>query len=83
MLCVMALTIMTLLAGQFTPPEAMPKALLGIMYSLPTHYYLDIAFGILLKGAGWQILWQEILLMTGIGALIFLVAMRQFTRQMG
>ena len=82
LLCVTALTIMTLLAGQFTPPEAMPKALLGIMYSLPTHYYLDIAFGILLKGAGWQILWLEILVMTGIGALIFLVAMWQFTRQM-
>ena len=51
LLCVMAFMIMTLLAGQFTPPEAMPKPLLGIMYSLPTHYYLDIAFGISAKGS--------------------------------
>ena len=52
------------------------------MYSQPTYYYLNIVFGILLKGAGWQILWQEIAIMTGIGAFIFLAAMRQFTRQM-
>jgi ABC-2 type transport system permease protein len=61
----------------------MPGALLAVMYIQPTYYYLNIVFGILLKGAGWQILWQQILIMTGLGAIIFFAAMRRFKRQMG
>ncbi len=78
----MVLTPMIFLSGQFTPPEAMPHALLPFMYALPIHYYLDIVFGILLKGAGWRILWQEIVIMSAIGSAIFLAAMWQFKRQM-
>lgn len=83
LLSIMLLTPMIYLSGKFTPPEAMPGALLAVMYVQPTYYYLNIVFGILLKGAGWQILWQQILIMTVLGSIIFLAAIRRFSRQMG
>jgi ABC-2 type transport system permease protein len=83
LLSIMLMTPMIYLSGKFTPPEAMPGALLAVMYIQPTYYYLNIVFGILLKGAGLQILWQQILIMTTLGAVIFIAAMRQFKKQMG
>lgn len=83
LLSIMLLTPMIYLSGKFTPPEAMPPALLVVMFIQPTYYYLNIVFGILLKGAGWQILWQQILIMTALGSVIFLAAMRRFKKQMG
>lgn len=83
LLSIMLLTPMIYLSGKFTPPEAMPSALLIVMYIQPTYYYLNIIFGILLKGAGVQILWKEILIMTALGSVIFIAAMGKFKKQMG
>lgn len=83
LLSMLLLTPMIYLSGKFTPPEAMPSALLAVMYIQPTHYYLDMVFGILLKGAGVRILWESILIMSGIGGIIFIAAMLNFRRRMG
>ena len=83
LLSMLILTPMIYLSGKFTPPEAMPSALLVVMYIQPTYYYLNIVFGILLKGVGVRILWGSILAMSAIGGTIFVAAMLNFRRQMG
>ena len=60
----------------------MPRALLAVMCLQPTHYYMDVVFGILLKGAGFRILWGSILPMCAIGGIIFVAAVLSFRRQM-
>jgi ABC-2 type transport system permease protein len=82
LLSLLLLTPMIYLSGKFTPPEAMPGPLLAVMYLQPTHYYLDLVFGILLKGAGVRLLWPSIATMAGLGMAIFAAAMWQFKRQM-
>ncbi len=82
LLSILILTPMIYLSGKFTPPEAMPSALLAVMYIQPTYYYLNIVFGILLKGAGFKLLWGSILTMFAIGGIIFAAAMLSFRRQM-
>ncbi len=82
LLSLLLLTPMIYLSGKFTPPEAMPPALLAVMYIQPTHYFLDLVFGILLKGGGVRLLWPSIVTMAGLGTAIFAVAMWQFKRQM-
>jgi len=82
LLCMLLLTPMIYLSGKFTPPEAMPRALLVVMYLQPTHYYMDVVFGILLKGAGFRIMWTSILAMSVLGGIIFGAAMISFRRQM-
>jgi ABC-2 type transport system permease protein len=49
----------------------------------PLHYYLDSAYGILLKGAGMDLLWDSVLAMGALGVTIFGIGMAWFNRQFG
>jgi ABC-2 type transport system permease protein len=81
MLSILILAPMLFLSGAWTPPEAMPGWLRGLMFASPLHYYLDIAFGILLKGQGLADLQNAILGMGGIGVLVFGAGLLLFRRQ--
>ncbi|HJV06123.1 MAG TPA: ABC transporter permease [Chromobacteriaceae bacterium] len=81
MLAILILAPMLFLSGAWTPPEAMPPWLRLMMLISPLHYYLDIAFGILLKGQGWHDLAGSIAGMTGIGLLVFGFGLVLFRRQ--
>lgn len=81
MLSILILAPMLFLSGAWTPPEAMPGWLRGLMFASPLHYYLDIAFGILLKGQGLADLQSAILGMGGIGVLVFGAGLLLFRRQ--
>lgn len=62
---------MIFLSGAWTPPEAMPGALRLMMLLSPLHYYIDVSFGILLKGAGLDLLWDSILGIAVLGAILY------------
>ncbi len=81
MLSILILAPMLFLSGAWTPPEAMPAWLRGLMFVSPLHYYLDIAFGILLKGQGVTELLPAIMGMTAIGVGVFAFGLLLFRRQ--
>jgi len=81
MMTVLVFTPMLFLSGAWTPPEAMPAWMRTVMYASPLHYYIDTGFGILLKGAGIDILWDEILEMALLGSVIFGMGMWRFRKQ--
>lgn len=83
MLTVVILMPMLLLSGAWTPIEAMPPWMRGLAWISPLHYFLDAAYGILLKGAGLALLWDSVLAMSALGVLVFAVGMRRFARQTG
>lgn len=83
MMTVLIFVPMLFLSGAWTPPEAMPAWMRTVMYISPLHYYIDIGFGILLKGAGIRILWREILEMAMLGSVIFGMGMWRFRKQFG
>lgn len=70
-----------LLSGVWTPPEAMPAWLrVGTLIS-PLRHYLDAAYGILLKGAGADLLWDSILALALVGTAIFAFGAWRLRRQ--
>jgi ABC-2 type transport system permease protein len=81
MLTILILAPMLFLSGAWTPPEAMPHWLRNGMSVSPLHYYIDASFGILLKGAGGDLLWQPITAMLLIGGVIFGYGMWRFRKQ--
>jgi ABC-2 type transport system permease protein len=83
MLSILILSPMLFLSGAWTPAEAMPAWLRWLMYASPLHYYLDIAFGILLKGQGARELAAPLLEMGGIGVLVLGLGLLLFRRQFG
>lgn len=83
MMTVLVFTPMLFLSGAWTPPEAMPAWMRTVMYISPLHYYIDTGFGILLKGAGLKILWDDLLEMALLGSFIFGMGMWRFRKQFG
>lgn len=81
MMTVLVFIPMLFLSGAWTPPEAMPGWMKIFMFASPLHYYIDSGFGILLKGAGVSILWDEIVAMISFGGFIFSLGMWRFKRQ--
>jgi len=81
MLTILMLAPMLFLSGAWTPPEALPTWMRNAMYFSPMHYYIDLSFGILLKGAGWRLLWPSIWPMVSLGAAVFGFGAWRFRRQ--
>jgi len=81
MLIIMVMMPIILLSGAWTPPEAMPPGIRQAMYLSPLYYYIEMAYGILLKGAGLKLLWDSLLGLTLIGSAVFGFGVWRFRRQ--
>jgi ABC-2 type transport system permease protein len=72
---------MLLLSGITTPFEAMPPWVQSLMALSPLRYYIDVTYGVLLKGVGLELLWDSILTMALLGGVLFGLGLRRFRRQ--
>ena len=72
---------MLMLSGITAPMEAMPVWVRYLMALSPLRYYIEIANGILLKGAGLNILWDSVLAMAALGSVLFGFGLWRFRRQ--
>jgi ABC-2 type transport system permease protein len=81
LMTILVVAPMLLLSGTWTPPEAMPKGVRYLMLLSPLHYFVDISYGILLKGIGLEILWKPVLAMAALGGSLFGFGMWRFRRQ--
>lgn len=66
--------------GYAAPVESMPKALQIFANVIPAHHWLTILRGILLKGAGLDVLWPNVLALAILGILIGTFSL-QFVRK--
>jgi len=83
MLVILILMPILLLSGAWTPPEAMPQALRWAMYISPLFYFIELGYDILLKGAGFDILWDSLLELALLGIIVFSFGVWRFRRQFG
>jgi len=81
MMTIMIMMPIILLSGAWTPPEAMPVGIRQAMYISPLYYYIEVSYGILLKGAGIGILWDSLLGLSLLGSLVFGFGVWRFRRQ--
>lgn len=81
LMTILVVAPMLLLSGTWTPPEAMPEGVRYLMLLSPLHYFVDISYGILLKGIGLEILWKPVLAMAALGGSLFGFGMWRFRKQ--
>ena len=81
MLVILLMMPLLLLSGAWTPPEAMPDFLRHAMIFSPLSHYIELAYGILLKGAGLAVLWDSLLGLALLGSLLFSFGLWHFRRQ--
>jgi len=62
--------------GYAAPVESMPQALKLFANIVPAHHWLEIVRGIMLKGAGIDVLWQHVGMLALLGIVILTFSLR-------
>jgi ABC-2 type transport system permease protein len=79
LLAIPVLLVMMLLSGGTTPMESMPVWLQYLMQTIsPTPHFVTFAQDVLYRGADFSIVWPQILAITVIGSVYFVLALRRF-----
>ena len=68
------------LSGYIFPRDTMPLIFYGMSYFVPATYMMDIARGIILRGAGLAELWFNAAMLLIIGLAVLLLAARNFKK---
>ncbi|SEK48046.1 ABC-2 type transport system permease protein [Roseovarius nanhaiticus] len=82
LLALPVLVIMNLLSGSTTPMESIPLWLQYVMQAAPSTHFVAFAQAILYRGAGLEVVWADMALMTVLGAAFFVVALMRFRQTM-
>ena len=69
----------TLLSGLIFPIASMPRVLQVLSHIVPARWFVEISRSVMLKGAGWQHLWQEFAVLTLMLLVMLTVATRRFS----
>jgi ABC-2 type transport system permease protein len=72
--------VMNLLSGGITPLESMPGILQHVMQLAPSTHFVSFAQAILYRGAGFDVVWQEVAVILLIGAVLFAGALFRFRK---
>jgi len=70
-----------MLSGFIFPIANMPKVIQLLTYVVPLRYFLVIVRGIFLKGVGIDVLWDQVLILTILGVLIFSISVLRFQKR--
>jgi ABC-2 type transport system permease protein len=81
LLVILLVMPMVTLSGTWTPFESMPAWLRAVMSLSPLRHFVDIIYSILLRGAGLDVLWDSVLAMAALGALMFGIGLARLRRQ--
>jgi len=81
LIVLLVITPVIMLSGTWVTIESMPPALRVATMLSPLRHFIDIAYGILLRGSGLTVLWPAVLKMTAIGAALFGAGLWRFRRQ--
>jgi ABC-2 type transport system permease protein len=69
---------MNMLSGGNTPLESMPPWLATAMQASPSTHFVSFAESILYRGAGFDIVWPQFLMVASVGGLFLALAIRRF-----
>ena len=72
-----------LLSGMIFPVTSMPAPLQWVSVVVPARWFLEIARGVMLKGAGLAHLWQETLVLAAMALVLLVASARSFRPRLG
>jgi len=79
---IMTILPIMILSGTMTPFESMPQSLQYLMHLVPTSHFVSFAQAVLYRGAGFDIVWVDMVWIFLIGILFFLFALSIFKKSL-
>jgi len=80
LLLMLVIMPLEMLSGGATPRESMPQFVQDVMLVAPTTHFIQLAQGVLLRGAGFDVVWPQFIAMAVIGAVLFGLALLRFRK---
>lgn len=80
LLMLMTLLPLQILSGGMTPRESMPDVVQFLMLGAPTTHFVELAQGVLSRGAGLDVVWPQCLALLVIGAVLFSFSLARFRK---
>jgi len=80
LLIILVIVVLMLLSGGSTPVESQPRWLQYVTYLLPARHFVSFSQVIIYRGGGLRAVWQEFLMVTGIGLGFFLYSLGLFRK---
>ena len=80
MMMILILQPMIFLSGAWNPPEAMSHWMRWLSLVSPLRYYIDFAFGVILKGNGLAVVWPDIAGIAVLGTALLCFSLFWFER---
>lgn len=82
MIFILTILPLMMLSGNITPFDSMPENIQKIMYLVPTSYFVQISQAILFRGAGIDVVWNDMLHIFIIGLVYFLFSLYIFRKSL-
>ncbi|MDD3444288.1 MAG: ABC transporter permease [Zavarzinia sp.] len=82
LLLMLVLLPLQILSGGVTPRESMPEFVQTVMLAAPNTHFVQMAQAILFRGAGFSVVWPQLLALVGIGTLFFAFALARFRQSL-
>ncbi|WPA93703.1 ABC transporter permease [Providencia zhijiangensis] len=80
LLMILVLLPLNMLSGGMTARESMPQLVQDIMLTMPTTHFVSLAQAILYRGAGFEIVWPQFVILVVIGSVFFSFALIRFRK---
>lgn len=83
LLLLVILLPLQMLSGGITPRESMPVLIQNLMQFTPSSHFVALSQAILYRGAGFSIVWPQLLALGIIGSVFFVLALTRFRKTIG
>ncbi|QQP93529.1 ABC transporter permease (plasmid) [Skermanella sp. TT6] len=70
--------ILNMLSGATSPIEGMPPVLETLIQASPTVHFVTLSQAVLFRAAGLEVVWPQLLILAGLGALFLAAALARF-----
>lgn len=81
LIVILVVVPMVMLSGTWNMVESMPAWLQVLTELSPLRHFIVLAYGILIRGSGLDVLWPALLKMTALGSCLFAIGVLRFRKQ--
>ena len=82
LLVLMVIIPMVMLSGGLTPIESQPDIIQPLTWLLPSRHFMNFSQAVIFRGAGFDLVWPQLIIIITLGATFFIASLALFRRSL-